>query len=569
MRLESDAWNRDGPPAQPGSEQLYDALVDAGVDLLVGLPGTQTLPLDRTVERREDIRYVMARHETAIPHIAWGYYESGGEVAATLTVPGPGDTNAMHGLKNALDDRVPLIHVAADADPADRGKGPIHEIEPETYDTVVKENVSVERPVEFQQAIRSGIETALTPPRGPVRLGVPKSLLEAEFRSPAVTIDPQTSRFGGDAEYEDAKQLLADAERPVVYLGVGARRTGDPDAIRALVETLDAPVVASYKGKGVFPEDDPRWLGVTGSHLPSGANETLEAADVVLALGTRFDGVTTADWSLPMGDELVHVTLETSRIDIAYDADIAIVADVASAVDRLRAGLRSASRPDTAWDGASIGDRVRSEYDDRLRACSLLEDETPIATAGALRTLREVLPREAVVTTDIGGFRLWAKQTFETYEPEAYVTSGSWAGMGVGLPAAIGAKLAVPDRPVVALTGDGGAMMCLQELHTAAAYDLDVVTILFNNQDYGVISKSPEIDQYAEGHRFDWSSPEFAAIAEGFGCRGETVRTLSELESAVDTALARADGPELIDVRVDPDEPTAADVSEYDSSVKF
>ncbi|WP_226482826.1 thiamine pyrophosphate-binding protein [Natrinema amylolyticum] len=560
----------DSPPTETGSEQLYDALVDAGIDLLVGLPGTQTLPLDRTVDRRDDIRYMMARHETAIPHVAWGHYEAGGDVAATLTVPGPGDTNAMHGLKNALDDRVPLIHIAADADPEDRGKGPIHEIEPDTYDNVVKENYSIKRPVEFHQAVRTGIETALTPPCGPVRLGVPKPLLDAEFRSPPVTIDPPTSRFDGDEEYRAATRLLADAERPVVSLGVGARRSGDPDAIRALVERLDAAVVTSYKGKGVFPEDDPRWLGTTGSHLPAGAERALEAADVVLALGTRFDGVTTADWSLPMGESLVHVTLDSSRIDVAYDSDVAIVADVASAVDRLRDGLRSeAPRPDGAWDGAAVGDRVRAEYDEQLSDSGLLEDDVPIATAGALRTLRDVLPRETVVTTDIGGFRLWAKQTFETSEPETYVTAGSWAGMGVGIPAAIGAKLARPERPVVALTGDGGAMMCLQELHTAAAYDLDVLTILFNNEDYGIISKSPAIDQYAEGHRFDWSSPDFVAIAEGFGCRSETVQTLSGLESAVDAALAREDGPELIDVRVDPDEPTAASVADYDSELEF
>ncbi|WP_126664916.1 thiamine pyrophosphate-binding protein [Haloterrigena salifodinae] len=558
-----------GPPTAAGSEQLYDALVDAGIDLLVGLPGTQTLPLDRTVDRRDDIRYVMARHETAIPHVAWGHYEAGGDVAATLTVPGPGDTNAMHGLKNALDDRVPLIHIAADADPADRGKGPIHEIEPDTFDNVVKENYAIERPTEFHRAVRSGIETALTPPCGPVRLGVPKPLLDAEFRSPPVTIDPPTSRFDGDAEYETARRLLADAERPVVYLGVGARRTGDPESIRTLVETLDAAVVASYKGKGVFPEDDPRWLGVTSSHLPAGAIRALEAADVVLALGARFDGVVTADWSLPMGETLVHVTLDSSRIDVAYESDVAIVDDIGSAVDRLRNSLGSRKRPDGAWDGAAVGRRVRAEYDDRLEDRGLLEDDVPIATAGALRTLREVLPRETVVTTDIGGFRLWAKQTFEADEPEAYVTSGSWAGMGVGIPAAIGAKLARPERPVVALTGDGGAMMCLQELHTAAAYDLDVLTILFNNEDYGIISKSPAIDQYAEGHRFEWSSPDFAAIAEGFGCRGQTVQTLSGLEDAVDAALARTDGPELIDVRVDPDEPTAAAFADYDSELEF
>ncbi|WP_436926666.1 thiamine pyrophosphate-binding protein [Halosimplex amylolyticum] len=559
----------DGPPARAGSEQLCDALVDAGVDLLVGLPGTQTLPLDRTVEARDDVRYVMARHETAIPHVAWGYYEAGGGVAATLTVPGPGDTNAMHGLKNALDDRVPLIHVAATPDPDDRGKGPIHEIEPDTFDNVVKENVPVDRPAAFHRKVRSAIESALAPPRGPVRLGVARPLLDAEFRSPGIVDTPSASEFDGDAEYRAAATALAGAERPVVALGLGARRSGDPSAIRALVERLDAPVVTSYKAKGLFPEDDPRWLGVTGSHLPAGGKRALAAADVVLALGTRFDGVTTADWSLPMGETLIHVTRDTSRIDVAYDADVAIAASVAEAVDAIGDELGDTARPEAAWNGAAVAERVRAEYEARLEERGLFADEPPVATAGVLRTLREALPREAVVATDIGGFRLWAKQTFESYEPGTYVTAGSWAGMGVGLPAALGAKLAAPDTPVVALTGDGSLMMCLQELHTAAEEDLNVVTVVCNDADYGVISKSPDIDRYTDGHRFSWASPDFAAIAEGFDCRGTTVRTLDGVRTAVSDALGRSDGPELIDVRVDPDEPTAAAAADYDSELRF
>ena len=171
-----------------GSEYVYQALVEAGVEVLIGIPGTQTLPLDRTVVERDEMEYVMARHETAVPHVAWGYYESGGGVAATLTVPGPGETNAMHGLKNAYEDCVPLIHVSADVDPDHYGKKPIHEIEPETYDTVVKRNVIVERAEELPLKVAEGLETALTPPYGPVRLGIPSPILEAEHELPSVSV---------------------------------------------------------------------------------------------------------------------------------------------------------------------------------------------------------------------------------------------------------------------------------------------------------------------------------------------------------------------------------------------
>jgi acetolactate synthase-1/2/3 large subunit len=546
-----------------GGEYVYDALVDAGIDLLVGLPGTQTLPLDRTVVERDEMRYVMARHETAIPHIAWGYYESSGRVAATLTVPGPGDTNAMHGLKNALNDCVPFVHVSADVNPEDRGKRPIHEIEADTFDNVVKENLSVERALDLPAAVARGIELALEPPTGPVRLGVSSRVLDESFDAPTATVAPERTTYDLAADLDRAAALLSAADRPVVYVGGGSRRSpGGVEAVADLAADLDAPVAASYKGKGVFPEDDGRFLGVTGSHFPAGARRVLDRADVVLALGTDFDGVTTAHWSLPMGDRLVHVTLDPAEVDASYDADVALLGDVAEVV----AGLRSRLDDPGGWDGSAVASAVRAEYFDSLDARGLLDDTTPLNTPAVLRLVRESIPRESVVTTDVGGFRLWSKQVFEAYRPDDYVTAGSWAGMGVGLPAAVGAALGNPDAPVVCLTGDGGLMMCIHELHTAAEYDLDVTVVVSNNADYGIISKSPKIEQYTEGHQFTWRSPDFATVAEGFGCRGTHVDTLDGLADALDEAVGR-DGPDLVDVAIETDEPSAAEAADYDSTV--
>ncbi|WP_251330891.1 thiamine pyrophosphate-binding protein [Haloplanus pelagicus] len=555
----------DTPRTKGGGEHVYDALVDAGIELLVGLPGTQTLPLDRVVAERTGMEYLMARHETAIPHVAWGYYETTGTPAATLTVPGPGDTNAMHGLKNAYDDRVPIVHVSADADPADRGQGAIHEIEPDTYDNVVKANVNVARPAELTEAVTRAIEIALSEPRGPVRLGVPSSVLAARFAANPVTVSPETVDHDNARNYDAAIEELAAAERPVVYVGAGARRSShDCRVTRDLVAELDAPVVASYKGKGVFPEDDPRFVGVTAQHLPAGAKRVLAAADVVLALGTNFDGVTTANWTLPMGETLVQVTRDVDDIDAGYGADVAIVERVGRAGESVLDGLRATDRS-RGWDGAAIGRRVRAEFSAHLDDEGLLDD-APVTTPGGLRTVREALPRDAIVTTDVGGFRLWSKQVFRAYGRGTYVTAGSWAGMGVGLPAALGAKVSHPDRPVVALHGDGGLMMCLSELHTAVEHGLDVVVVVFNDADYGIISKSPKIDEYTEGHRFDWTSPDFVAIAGGFGCRGIEVDSRSALRTAVEEGM-NADVPTLVDVRVPADEPSVVEATAYESSI--
>ncbi|ESP90193.1 thiamine pyrophosphate-binding protein [Candidatus Halobonum tyrrellensis] len=562
----------DGP--RSGGAYVCEALVDAGVSLVVGLPGTQTLPLDRAVAERDDVEYVMARHETAVPHVAWGYYEACGRPAATVTVPGPGDTNAMHGLKNAAEDSVPILHVAADADPEDRGKGPIHELDPETFDHVVKGNFSVERPMELRGTVAEAVELALTPPYGPVRVGVPKGVLAAEFDAPAASAEPARTTYDNADAYDRAADLLASAERPALVVGGGCRRAeGGPAAVAGLADALDAPVAVTYKGKGVYPEDDSRFLGTAGSHLPAGAREVLERADVVCALGTDLDGVTTAHWTLPTGDDLVHVNLNPDDVGRSYEPTVALVDDAAAACDRLRDGVDARGRAD-GWDGGALASRVREEYDAHLRESGCLgggdgadsADDNPTTSAALLRAVREAVPREAVVTADVGGFRLWAMQTFEAYAPDRFVAAGSWAGMGVGLPAAVGAKLARPDAPVVCLSGDGGLLMCIHELNTAADRDLDVTLVVCTNADYGIISNAPERGDRRDDRRFDWESPDFVTVAEGFGWTATRADTPAEAADAVADALD-AEGPTLVDVPVDPREPTAAEAADYDTAV--
>lgn len=557
---EFDRNSHSGP--MTGGEQVYRALSEAGIDLIVGLPGTQTLPIDRVVAERDDVRYVVARHETAIPHVAWGYYEACGTPAATLTVPGPGDTNAMHGLKNAYEDCVPIVHVSADVDPAERGKGPIHEIEPDTYDNVVKENITVDRPRDLGAAVERGIELAVTPPYGPVRLGIPSGFLEADVESPGATYEPARTRYDNDPAYDEAIDLLCGADRPLLYAGGGVRRSSSGvEGLRDLAALLNAPVAASLKGKGTVPEDEARFLGVAGSGCPADVRQVLEDADVVLAVGTDFDGVATDGWSFPMGDALIHVNVDPADVGRSYEPTVTILDDAGNACDELATALQNRN-VDRGWDGECVARSARRAYESHLDEQGLLEESSPVSTPALLRALREVIPREATVTTDIGGFRLWTTQVFETYDSEGFVTGGSWAGMGIGLPAALGAKLARPERPVVALVGDGGLMMNLQECHTAAEYDLDLTVVVSNNSDYGVISKSPKIRAYGNGRRFAWTSPSFSTIAEGFGWESHEAASVAEARRHVEAAVDNGE-PTLIDVAVDPDELTAAAAGDY------
>ena len=547
---------------ETGAAVVCDALVDAGIDLLIGLPGVQTLPLDRIIAERKDISYVMARHETAIPHTAWGYFEACGRPAATLTVPGPGDTNAMHGLKNALEDGVPIIHIAADVNPEDRGKGPIHEIESDTFDNVVKANYAIERGVELGPAIAAGITKALTPPFGPVRFGISRRILADPVDTPRTTIEPALVEHDNDAAYAAATDLLAGAERPVLYFGGGLRRSpGGPAAARELASALDAPVVCSYKGKGTLPDDDPRFLGVTGTHLPEATCGVLERSDVVLALGADFDGVNTRNWSLPFGKALIEVNVDSRSIGRSYDTTVGIVADAGKAARELTDRLDGSEL--STWNGTAIATAARAAYERSLTEQGFLKDSTPVRSAALLKVVADRVPDDTIVTTDIGGFRLWSLQRFPTDDPTSFISPGSWAGMGTGLPAAIGAKLARPDRSVLALCGDGGFMMNLQECHTAADYELDITVVLSNNNDYGVISKSPDLaDLELDGNRFAWRSPDFPAIVEGFGWSGFRAADTDELGTCIEAALETA-GPSLVDVAVQTDEPTAAAAADF------
>jgi acetolactate synthase-1/2/3 large subunit len=555
----------DGPT---GGDLVCAALADAGIGLVVGLPGTQTLPIDRAVARHDDVEYLMVRHETAAPHVAWGHYEAGGGPAATLTVPGPGETNAMHGLKNALEDGVPLVHLAADADPGDRGKGPIHEIEPDTYDNVVKENVVVDRAVDLPGGLARAVATAEAPPYGPVRVGVAKSVLSGAVRGDVREADVTVPTVDHDTApaVEEALSVLRETDRRVVVAGGGVRRTdGGPAVVDALSRALDAPVCVTLKGKGTFPEADPRFLGATGTHCPAGTRRVLREAGAVVALGTDLDGVSTDNWAVPMGERLIHVTLDPDDVDRGYEADVVVPGDGRAVGEALLDGLgydgprEQDPFDEPGYEGAAgrVARAVREEYDEQLRAAGALAEGPPPGTVALVRAVRAGTPEGVPVVTDIGGARLWSVQTFESSGPERFVNAGSWAGMGTGFPGAVGAALA--DGSAVTITGDGGLMMCIHELHTAASAGLNVVCVVANNADYGVISGQPGAPD------FSWESPSFVDVAAGFGCRATEAESASDVREAVADAIERP-GPDLIDVRVDDDVAPASVVGDYEPS---
>jgi acetolactate synthase-1/2/3 large subunit len=536
------------------NEAIIDCLTENGIDALFGIPGKQSLPLNEAISERDDIRFVVARHETAVSHQAWGYAETSGGMAGTVVIPGPGDMNAMNGLKNALNDCTPLLHVAVETEPEIRGGDGIHETPPDTYDNVVKENITVETPQSTVAELQRAIDAARTPPKGPVRIGIPKNFLsmDVELAERGET-DPPSVGGVPETKVEAAATLLAGASKPIIVAGGGVRAADASDELRAVAERLEAPVVPTYKGKAVFPDEHELMGGVLCGGAGRPTKELIADADAALGVGTDFDAVSFRHWSIEIPEDLVHVTLAADDIGTGYDPAVGIVADAARTLDALDAAL--AERSIASETGPERAADTREAIDSRLAE---LRDvtEPPLTSVAALDAIREATPRDAVVSPDAGGFRLWALVSFPAYEPRDWVTPGSWATMGSGVPGAIGAKLANPDQDVVALTGDGGLLMCLHELHTLAHEAIDVTVVVLDNSDYAIISEEAGRSYRMDDGEYGWGETpvSYTTVAEGLGLDVERAETPDEIETTVADAI-ESDGATLVEIPTDPYEP--------------
>ncbi len=539
------------------NEAVIDRLRENGIDTVFGIPGKQSLPLNETIGEREDVRFVMARHETAVSHQAWGYAETSGRMAATVVIPGPGDMNAMNGLKNAKNDCTPLLHVAIETEPEIRGGDGIHETPPDTYDNVVKENITVETAESTVAELQRAIDVARTPPTGPVRVGIPKDFLKLDvpLAEPESTVEDRVAEPPREA-VERAADLLAGAEKPLIVAGGGVRASEATDELVRVAERLDAPVVVTYKGKGAFPDDH----DLATSALCGGAGTEIKGliaeSDAALGVGTDFDAVTMQNWSIEVPERLVHVTLDASDVGTGYQPEVGIVADAAATLSALDGAL--AEREVASGGGLERARETREGIEERLSELLSVTD-APLTSVSAVRAVREAIPREAAVGVDAGGFRLWTLVVFDAYDPRTYVNPGSWATMGSGLPSAIGAKLADPDRPAVALTGDGGLMMCLHELHTLVDEGIDVTVVVFDNSDYAIISEEAGRSYRMDPGEYGWTeSPvSYTTVAEGLGLDAVRAESVEEIREVVAEAV-ESDGPTLVEVPTDPYEPQAS-----------
>jgi acetolactate synthase-1/2/3 large subunit len=541
-----------------GAEIVLKALVDQGVEVIFGYPGGAVLPLYDALFQQNRLRHILVRHEQAAVHAAEGYARSTGKVGVVLVTSGPGATNAVTGLTDALMDSVPIVCLT--------GQVPTHLIGNDAFqeaDTTgitrpcTKHNYLVKDPNRLARTLHEAFYVARSGRPGPVVVDLPKDVLFAEAPySPPESVTHRTYRPRLDpdeAAIEKAIDLLASAKRPIIYAGGGVINSG-PEASRLLtrlVELSAFPCTLTLMGLGALPASDRHFLGMVGMHGTFEANNAMHDCDVMLAVGARFDDRVTGRLNaFSPGSKKIHVDIDPSSINKNVRVDLAIVGDctrvLAALVERWEARQ---IRPD-----AGALQRWWAQIDAwRARDCLAYVHTTEVIKPQyALERLFALTrDRDLYVTTEVGQHQMWAAQFLKFERPNHWMTSGGLGTMGYGLPAAIGVQLAHPEALVVDVAGEASILMNIQEMSTACQYRLPVKIFILNNEYMGMVRQWQELihgGRYSESYTA--ALPDFVRLAEAFHATGLRATKVDELDDVIRRMLATP-GPVIADICVD------------------
>jgi acetolactate synthase I/II/III large subunit len=544
-----------------GAEMVIAALADQGVEHIFGYPGGAVLPIYDALFDQDKVQHILVRHEQGAVHAAEGYARSTGKVGTVLVTSGPGATNAVTGLTDALCDSVPLVVIT--------GQVPTHLIGNDAFqecDTVgitrpcTKYNYLVKTIADLPRALHEAFHIAASGRPGPVVVDIPKDI---QFAKGAYARPKEFQHRGyrpkvkGDLDkIKRAVDMMAAAKRPLFYTGGGVINSGHAASqlLRELVKLTGFPITSTLMGLGAFPAADPQWLGMLGMHGTWEANWSMHDCDLMIAVGARFDDRITGrlDAFAPHSKK-IHVDIDPSSINKNVKADLGIVGDCAHVLeDMVRLWRASAVVPDkkalAAW-WAQI-EKWRGK-----NSLAYRNSNEVIKPQYAIQRLYELTKhRDTYITTEVGQHQMWAAQFYQFQEPNRWMTSGGLGTMGYGLPASVGVQLAHPDALVIDIAGEASVLMTMQEMSTAVQYDLPIKIFIINNQYMGMVRQWQELlhgGRYA--HSYTEALPDFVKLAEAYHAHGIRCTNPGELDQKI-REMIEVKKPVLFDCVVDPAE---------------
>ena len=551
--------------AQTGAEVLLRALKDQGVEVIFGYPGGAVLPIYDALFQQNAIRHVLVRHEQGAVHAAEGYARSTGKVGVVLVTSGPGATNAVTGLTDALMDSIPVVCLT--------GQVPTHLIGNDAFqeaDTTgitrpaTKHNYLVKRPEDLARAVHEAFYVARSGRPGPVVIDLPKDIVigKAPYTSPASghpSYRPQTEPDHG--QIAKAIALLKQAKRPMIYTGGGVINAGPAAsaALTQLVRMTGFPITNTLMGLGAYPASDPQFLGMLGMHGTYEANLAMHGCDVLLAIGARFDDRVTGRLNaFSQGSKKIHADIDPSSINKNVPVDVAIVGDAGRTLEALLAAwqadpTQSDRQALTTWwrqiDAWRAKDSLKFTQD--MKAGAVIKPQYAIRR---LYELTRSVQKDIFITTEVGQHQMWAAQHFRFEQPNHWMTSGGLGTMGYGLPAAMGVQIAYPEALVIDIAGEASVLMNIQEMGTLAQYRLPVKVFILNNQYMGMVRQWQELlhgGRYSES--YSAALPDFVKLADSFHAVGLRAESVDQLDDVIREMLA-IDRAVIADIAVDPKE---------------
>lgn len=546
-----------------GAEMLIRSLQEEGVEQVFGYPGGAVLHIYDALFKQEKVKHYLVRHEQAATHMADGYARATGKTGVVLVTSGPGATNAITGIATAYMDSIPMVVISGQVQSHLIGTDSFQETDMVGISRpIVKHSFLVKTAEDIPLVIKKAFYIAASGRPGPVVVDIPKDITNPQdlypFHYPEeVSIRSYNpAQRGHSGQIKKACNMLVGAERPVIYTGGGVVQGNASDQLIELAKQLNFPLTSTLMGLGAFPGEDRQFLGMLGMHGTLEANNAMHNADVVLAIGARFDDrVTNTISKFCPYAEFIHVDIDPASISKNVVVDVPIVGPVQAVLEEMVETLKAMPQP-SAEIAAAREDWWAQIEGWRDQQCLAVDSvKGVIKPQEAVKALYEVTKGQSIITSDVGQHQMFAALYYPYAKPRQWINSGGLGTMGFGLPSAMGALVGLPDASVVCITGEGSIQMNIQELSTCKQYGLPVKIINLNNQSLGMVKQWQDM-QYEGRHSHSYmdSLPDFVKLAESYGHVGIKISKPSELKSGLEKAFAMKDELVFVDIEVDPEE---------------